>query len=87
MCHAACARTKDDHHPPQQPRSPERFDRHSLLPQEPIPEGAVWLDLLEPTIEEERAVEAYLGIDVPTREEMKGIEPPTSSMWRMARAS
>ncbi len=53
----------------------DRFDRHAIAGIEPIPQGAVWLDLLEPTIEEERSVETYLGIDVPTREEMKGIEP------------
>ena len=34
----------------------------------------VWIDLLEPTPEEERAVEAQCGIDVPTREEMREIE-------------
>src|ERR1043165_2216148 len=39
-----------------------------------IPPGAVWIDLLEPTPEEEHAVEAALSIDVPTREEMKEIE-------------
>lgn len=39
-----------------------------------IPEEALWMDLLEPTPEEERAVEARLGVDVPTREEMKEIE-------------
>ena len=35
---------------------------------------ALWFDLLEPTVEEERAVERALGIDVPTREEMREIE-------------
>jgi len=40
----------------------------------PLPEEAVWLDLLEPTVEEERLVEARLGIDIPTREEMGEIE-------------
>ena len=39
-----------------------------------IPEAAVWLDLLEPTVEEEKLVETTFGIDVPTREEMKEIE-------------
>ena len=34
----------------------------------------MWLDLLEPTLEEERQVEQALGIDVPTREEMREIE-------------
>lgn len=39
-----------------------------------IPPGAVWIDMLEPTPEEERSIEALLKIDVPTREEMKKIE-------------
>ncbi len=34
----------------------------------------LWIDLLEPTPEEERAVESQCGIDVPTREEMREIE-------------
>jgi magnesium transporter len=34
----------------------------------------VWLDLVEPTPEEERAVETALGLEVPTREEMEEIE-------------
>jgi magnesium transporter len=34
----------------------------------------IWIDLLEPTDEEERALETRLGIDVPTREEMEEIE-------------
>jgi magnesium transporter len=40
----------------------------------PLPEEAVWLDLLEPTVDEERLVEARLGLDIPTREEMREIE-------------
>jgi len=39
-----------------------------------LPSDALWIDLLEPTLEEEKAVEALLAIDVPTREEMKEIE-------------
>jgi magnesium transporter len=39
-----------------------------------IPTEAIWLDLLVPTPEEEKAVEATLRVDVPTREEMKEIE-------------
>ncbi|HVS62273.1 MAG TPA: magnesium/cobalt transporter CorA [Thermoanaerobaculia bacterium] len=34
----------------------------------------VWLDLVEPTAEEESEIERRLGIDVPTREEMEEIE-------------
>ena len=39
------------------------------------PAGAAWYDLFNPTPEEDRFVEASLGIDIPTREEMKDIEP------------
>jgi magnesium transporter len=40
----------------------------------PIPADALWIDLLEPNPDEEKTVEAGLGIEVPTREEMKEIE-------------
>ena len=36
--------------------------------------GAIWLDLVEPNDAEESAVEAALGIDIPTREELAEIE-------------
>ena len=39
-----------------------------------VPEGVVWLDLVEPTAEEEAAVEEALKIDIPTREELAEIE-------------
>ena len=35
---------------------------------------AVWIDMLEPSPEEEQALEAALGIGIPTREEMQEIE-------------
>jgi magnesium transporter len=35
---------------------------------------ALWIDLLEPSADEESSVERQLGIDVPTREEMREIE-------------
>lgn len=37
-------------------------------------EQIVWIDLLRPSKEEETALEARLGIDIPTREEMEEIE-------------
>ena len=40
----------------------------------PDPE-VVWLDLLNPTREEELAVEAALGLDLPTLTEMAALEP------------
>jgi magnesium transporter len=43
-------------------------------PPTPFPEEFLWADLFEPTTEEERAVEALLTVDVPTRDEMREIE-------------
>src|SRR3954451_3769150 len=43
-------------------------------PEPRVPEGALWIDLIEPTHEEESAVEEALGIDIPTREELAEIE-------------
>ena len=37
--------------------------------------GAVWVDLLEPTRDEEELVERALALEVPTRDELKDIEP------------
>ena len=36
--------------------------------------GTVWIDLYNPTREEELHIEGVLGIELPTREEMKEIE-------------
>jgi magnesium transporter len=38
------------------------------------PEAAVWMDLVTPTLQEDKLVERMLGIAVPTREEMQEIE-------------
>ena len=40
-----------------------------------LPAGAVWIDMLLPTPEEEAFVEKALGVSVPTRDEMVEIEP------------
>jgi magnesium transporter len=37
-------------------------------------EEVVWIDLNDPLLEEEKLVEQLLGIDIPTREEMVGLE-------------
>ena len=39
-----------------------------------LPESAVWIDMLKPTSDEDRAVERLAGIAVPTREDMQEIE-------------
>src|SRR5262245_23675871 len=43
-------------------------------PGQPIPGAAVWLDLANPTSEEDKLVEQLMGIAIPTREEMQEIE-------------
>jgi magnesium transporter len=43
-------------------------------PGAPLAPDALWIDLREPAPEEEQSVERALGIDVPTREEMREIE-------------
>ena len=40
----------------------------------PVPDGAVWFDLVTPTLPEDKLLERALGIAVPTREEMQEIE-------------
>jgi magnesium transporter len=41
----------------------------------PIPPGATWIDLEEPTHEEEKLVEKLIGHNVPTEQELAEIEP------------
>ena len=40
-----------------------------------LPADAIWIDLLNPTPEEDKRVEGLLGISIPTREEMHDLEP------------
>lgn len=37
-------------------------------------ENAIWIDMISPTKKEEKFMEDYLKIDIPTKKEMKGIE-------------
>jgi magnesium transporter len=55
--------------------SAESLDRYALPAGEPIPDDALWIDLIEPTREEDLLVERHLNIEIPTREEMADIEP------------
>ena len=52
--------------------SPEPVDPAE---RESIPTDAIWVDLLNPTRQEERLAEALIGQNIPTREEMLEIEP------------
>ena len=45
-----------------------------LAAAEALPREAVWIDILRPTPGEDKLVEALLGIQIPTREEMQEIE-------------
>lgn len=51
------------------------FERKSLGSADAVPESAVWIDLVDPSREEDRRVELALGIEIPTREETRNIEP------------
>ncbi|HET7810658.1 MAG TPA: magnesium transporter CorA family protein [Steroidobacteraceae bacterium] len=53
---------------------PQGLARFELRAGAAIPGEAIWLDLLEPTPNEEKQVESFLSIDVPTRDEMREIE-------------
>jgi magnesium transporter len=50
------------------------LERIAVAPGESPPPEAVWIDLITPTVQEDKLVEALLGIAVPTREEMQEIE-------------
>jgi len=52
-----------------------------------LPENAVWVDLVNPTAAEDRAVERLAGIAVPTREDMQEIEISSPSTSRAVRAT
>jgi len=40
-----------------------------------LPEDTVWIELIDPTRDEELAIEKAVGVDMPTRDEMTEIEP------------
>jgi len=50
------------------------LERIAINPGSPPPDEAVWIDMVTPTVQEDRLVEKLLGIAVPTREEMQEIE-------------
>jgi magnesium transporter len=50
------------------------LERISVTPDAALPDSAVWFDLVNPTLEEDKLVERMLGVAVPTREEMQEIE-------------
>ena len=50
-----------------------------------IPPGATWIDLEEPTRDEEKLVERVIGLEVPTPEDLAEIEP-SSRLYEMGSA-
>ena len=50
------------------------LERIAIEPGAAPPDGAVWIDLVTPTVQEDKVVEKLLGIAIPTREEMQEIE-------------
>lgn len=41
-----------------------------IAPSDPLPPGTLWIDIMNPTSEEEKSVESQLKIEIPTREEV-----------------
>jgi magnesium transporter len=54
------------------------LERKILDPVEPIPPGAIWIDMVEPTVDEDQKVERYLGAKVPSRSDPDFAEPAES---------
>lgn len=47
-----------------------------------LPKSAIWIDLFEPTREEEKLAEKLVGTNIPTREELSEIEPSSRLFQR-----
>jgi magnesium transporter len=61
---------------PTEPAEPSLVARRELGPGEAIPPGAIWIDLIRPTMEEDRTVQDFLGAPVPTKSDPDYTEPP-----------
>jgi magnesium transporter len=51
------------------------IERIEVGPDDQLPASAVWIDLLGPNAAETARVQASLGVALPTRDEMREIEP------------
>src|SRR3954452_23286314 len=57
--------------------APATVERTLLEPCDPqIPPSAIWIDLINPTIEEDRKVQEFVGAPVPTKADPDFTEPP-----------
>ena len=52
-----------------------------------LPDNVIWIDLVNPTAEEDRAVERLAGIAVPTRKTCRKSRFPAGSISRTAPAT
>ncbi|MET1414162.1 magnesium transporter CorA family protein [Roseibium sp. HPY-6] len=50
------------------------LERIELAPDAPLPATSVWIDLVAPTRDEQKAAEKLMGAEIPTREEIASIE-------------
>jgi magnesium transporter len=67
--------TAPNHAPP--PAPPQTLiERRNLDSAEPIPPGAIWIDMIGPTLDEDQKVQVYLGCKIPTRADPDFAEPP-----------
>src|SRR5271166_6503571 len=48
----------------------------TLEQSEPIPPGSIWIDMVAPTTEEDRKVQDFVGVPVPTKADPDYTEPP-----------
>lgn len=55
--------------------SADRLIPNPLADNDSIPDQSVWIDLLHPTLDEDKRIEKHLGISIPTREEVHDLEP------------
>ncbi len=58
-----------------------RIVADSVKTGDPLPDGLVWVDMLDPTVEDVLHIKQIAGIDIPTPEEMREIEP-SSRLYR-----
>ena len=56
--------------------APATVSRSVLEPHEPVPQGTIWIDMIEPTAEEDHKVQEFAGVLVPTRADPDYAEPP-----------
>jgi magnesium transporter len=64
------------HYPASDLTHPSGLVRKRLDPGEEIPTGSIWIDMIEPTVEEDEKVQRFIGAAIPTRSDPDYAEPP-----------